>query len=206
MQRHGDHMAYHDEEEAIPGCWDTAVYEAVAEPEPEKKVADDFEVAVPPGWAFAGPLALDEEDPGLGIEVEAAEHEDGVVEVGLVGDETAGCACVGHEALVVAGEEVSEEAVVDGEEGEVLVVWVVFGGVRYDVVDVVGAFPPAQGEAADGGGDYHADEAVDGEVVGDGYVGSVVGGEYKLRPEEAEEDGAGAIPAVVEEEKHGAED
>jgi len=49
----------------------------------------------------------------------------------------------GHGAVVVGGAEGGEEAVGDGEEGHVFDVWVVFGGVGDDVVDVVVAFPPA---------------------------------------------------------------
>ena len=87
-----------------------------------------------------------------------------------------------------------------------LVVGVVFGGIRDEVVDVVRAFPPAQGQAADGGGDDHADEVVDEEVVRNGHVGGVVRGKDHLRPEPSEEDGAGAVPFDVKKGEHDGEE
>ena len=98
---------------------------------------------MPFGGALAGSLAFEEEEPGLDVEIEAAEEEDDVVEVGLVGDEDLGDFVISQESFVVGGEDVAKEAVVDGQEGEVLIVGIMFGRVSYDVMDVVTAFPPA---------------------------------------------------------------
>lgn len=94
----------------------------------------------------------------------------------------------------------------DGEEGHVFDVWVVFGGVGDDVVDVVVAFPPAKGEATEEVGDEDADDGVEREGVRDAHVAGVVGGEDELVPEHAEaEAGEGVLP-VVEEVEHGGEE
>lgn len=91
----------------------------------------------------------------------------------------------------------------DGDEGHVFDIWVVFGGVGDDVVDVVVAFPPAKGEATEEVGDEDADDGVEREGVRDAHVAGVVGGEDELVPEHAEaEAGEGVLP-VVEEEEHG---
>jgi hypothetical protein len=63
--------------------------------------------------------------------------------------------------------------------------WVRGGQVTYrvvgdEVVDVVAALPPAHGEAAAKVGNEDGDEGVDGEVVGDGEVTSIVSGEHDL--------------------------
>ena len=54
MEGGGDAVGDHDEDEAVVGGGDGAVDEEVAEPVPECELAGDFEVAVPPGGAFAG--------------------------------------------------------------------------------------------------------------------------------------------------------
>ena len=114
MQRHGHGVA--DQHIQDAGGWggQRAVNDAVAEPRPEDEIAGDLEIAVPPCQALAGALAVGEEQPRLHVQVEAAEHQDQVVEVRLVGHEALGQLCVRHQALVVGGEETSEKAVVDG--------------------------------------------------------------------------------------------
>lgn len=68
------------------------------------------------------------------------------------------------------------------------------------------ALPPAHGQAAAKVGNEEGDEGVDLEVVGDGAVAGVVGGEHDLLPEEAERDGRQHVPLVLEQEQEGAEE
>jgi len=82
--------------------------------------------------------------------------------------------------VVVGGVQGAEERRRGGEEGDVLDVRVVFGMVGDEVVDVVAAFPPANGEAAAEVGDEDADEGVGDKVVGDASVAGVVRGEHDL--------------------------
>lgn len=91
-----------------------------------------------------------------------------------------------------------EETVGDGEEGHVLNVRVVFGGVGDNVVDIVVALPPAEAKAAEEVGDDYSDNGVEGEGVRYSHVTGVVGGEDQLMPEDAEEEPAGAVPAPME--------
>lgn len=49
-----------------------------------------------------------------------------------------------------------------------------------EMVDVVAALPPSDGQAAAEVGDEHCDEGVDGEVGRDGKMGSVVSREHDL--------------------------
>jgi hypothetical protein len=65
-----------------------------------------------------------------------------------------------------------------------------------EMVDVVAALPPADGQAAAKVGDEHGDQAVDLELAGDGTVRGVVGGEHDLVPEEPEEECRRHVPAV----------
>ena len=186
---HGNGVAEEDEEDAGAGGGDGFVDGQVAEPVPEEELAGHLEVAVPPRGALAG--ALPEEDvlPAQEVEVEAAEGEDGVVEVVLVLEQEFREAVVGHDAVVVGALQTGEEAGADGEEGHVLDVRVVGGGVGDEVVDVVVALPPAAGEAAEEVGNHDADAGVGVEVVGDAHVAGVVDGEDELVPEGAEEEG-----------------
>jgi len=82
--------------------------------------------------------------------------------------------------VVVGGVQGAEEGRRGGEEGDVLDVRVVFGMVGDEVVDVVAAFPPANGEAAAEVGDEDADEGVGDKVMGDASVAGVVRGEHDL--------------------------
>ena len=153
---------------------------------------------MPPRGALIGTEAEQKVFPAEAVEVEAAEGEDGIVEVLLIADGEFGEEVVGHDAVVVGAAEGVEEAVGDGEEGHVLNVRIVFGGIGDDVVDVVVALPPAEAEAAEEVGDDDADDGVEGEGVRDSHVPGVVGGEDELVPEHAEEESAGAVPAPVE--------
>lgn len=56
---------------------------------------------MPPCWPFAGSLAKEDVLPAEYVEVEAAEGEDGVVEVVLIFESKFGEGVVGHNAIVV---------------------------------------------------------------------------------------------------------
>lgn len=157
-------------------------------------------------WAFGGDVLAEEVRPGEAVEVEAAEEHEGVVGVGLEGDEEGGEGVVGHDVFVEGGAEGGEAAVREGEEGQVFDVWVVFGRVGDDVVDVVVVFPPADGEAADEVGDEDADARVDLEVVCYPHVAGVVDDEDQLVPDCAHEYSAYGVPAPVQREEHATEE
>lgn len=86
----------------------------------------------------------------------------------------------------------------DSEEGHMLNVRVMFGGVGDNVVDIVVALPPAEAEAAQEVGDDYSNDSVESEGVRYSHMAGVVGGEDKLVPEHAEEEPAGAVPAPME--------
>ena len=161
---------------------------------------------MPPRGTFPRAETQEEIFPGEAVEVEAAEGEDGVIKILLIWDHELREPVIGHDALVVRGAQGGEKARGDGEEGHVFDVGVVFGGVGDDVVDVVAAFPPAEGEAAEKVGDYDADDGVKCKGVRDAHVAGVVGGEDQLVPEEAEAEARERVLGVVEEEQHGGEE
>ena len=196
---HCDGVADEEEERALRGGRDGLVKCEVPEPVPEEDLPDHLEVAVPPCGALSRALAEEDVLPAQDVEVEAAEGQNGVIEVVLVLQHEGRDRVVGHDAVVVCALEAGEEAVADGEEGHMLDVGVVGGGVGDDVVHVVVALPPAAAETAEEVGDQDADAAVDVEVVGDAHVAGVMDGEDELVPEEAQTDGGKSVPACVEE-------
>ena len=120
---------------------------------------------MPPRGAVAGRFVGEEVRPREDVEVEAAEEEKGVVEVILVFDGYASEGVEVHDSIIVSGFQGVEELMRDSEEGEMFDVWIMFGGVRHDVVDVVVVFPPANGQAADEVCDDDSDGCVDLERV-----------------------------------------
>ena len=118
--------------------------------------------------------------PGEDVEVEAGDAHDGVVGVFLPRNSKLGELVPEVREIVIGGVHVAQEGRGSSEEGDVLDVGVVLGGVCNKVVDIVAAFPPADGEAAAEVGDEHADECVGDKVVGDAAVTGVVGGEHDL--------------------------
>lgn len=68
------------------------------------------------------------------------------------------------------------------KEWHVLDVGVMLGAVGYDVVDVVVAFPPANGQATEKVGDEDSDTGVYVKVVRYAHVASIVDGEDELMP------------------------
>lgn len=82
--------------------------------------------AVPLGL-FAREIAV-----RVGVQVEAREREDNVVDFVLHANHRLRECVEGHDAFVVGRPEVVEELGGDGEEGDVLDVGVVFGVVRHD--------------------------------------------------------------------------
>ncbi|TGO52091.1 hypothetical protein BOTNAR_0335g00020 [Botryotinia narcissicola] len=68
---------------------------------------------------------------------------------------------------------------------------IVFGGIGRDVVDIVIALPPADGEPAEEIRKQDPDAAVDVEGVRYPHVSGVVRGKDELVPEESEGEGGG---------------
>lgn len=200
VQRGGDHVGDQDEKDPVAPVGDGAVDHAVAEPDPEKGLAGEFEPAVPPGWAFLGGLAQEKVLPAEAVKVEAAEEEDWVVEVVLVFQQELGSCVELHDALVVGAAQVGEETVRDGEERHVLDIRVVFSRVCHNVMNIVIAFPPSQAETPEEVRDDDANNRVDMEVVCDAHMTSIMGSKHKLMPEATQEEARRAIPPQTEEE------
>lgn len=57
VDRRGDHVTDHDEDESVPGSWYRFVDCEIAEPVPEENLADNFKITVPPCWSLSRPLA-----------------------------------------------------------------------------------------------------------------------------------------------------
>ncbi|TGO66402.1 hypothetical protein BELL_0958g00060 [Botrytis elliptica] len=90
-------------------------------------------------------------------------------------------------AIIVGGVKRSEEAMRDGEERHVRNIGIVFGGIRHNVMDVVIALPPAEGEPPEKIGHENPNAAIGVKAVRDAHVSGIVGGEDELVPEESEE-------------------
>ena len=82
-----------------------------------------------------------------------------------------------HNAVVVGGTQGGEETRGDGEERYVLDIRVVFGRVGHDVVNIVVALPPPDGQATEEVGNQDSDTCVNVEVVGYPHMASIVSGE-----------------------------
>ena len=78
---------------------------------------------------------------------------------------------------------------------------VVFGRVRYNVVDVMVSLPPANRQAAQEIGNEDADACVNMEVMGNAHMPSIVGGKDELVPEDAKEGARKGVLAVLERDK-----
>ena len=216
VQRHRDHVGDEDEGDAERPRRDAAPQHAVAEQHPVATHARDLDGAGPGRGAEVGAAAREQVAPGEHVQVEARDGHDGVVGVRLVGDDDGGEGVEEVGEVVVRGVHVAQQGGAGGEEGDVLDVRVVFRVVRDEVVHVVAALPPADGETAAEVGDEGADEGVGDEVVGDAAVAGVVGREHDLvlwsgqirfrlhpdlgafYPETAEEEGGGHEPSGPE--------
>lgn len=72
--------------------------------------------------------------------------------------------------------------------------------VRHEVMHIVTALPPANGEPGAEVSDEDTNQRVDDEVVGDASVSCIVGSKHDLMPPQAEESCCGRITFAVEEE------
>lgn len=72
-----------------------------------------------------------------------------------------------------------------------------------EMVNIVAPLPPPHGQAAAEIGNEDGDQAVDGEVAGDGAMTGIVRAEHDLLPEEAEEEGRSHVPPMVQGEHGG---
>eukprot|EP00591_Stephanopyxis_turris_P000641 CAMPEP_0195509232 /NCGR_PEP_ID=MMETSP0794_2-20130614/2227_1 /TAXON_ID=515487 /ORGANISM="Stephanopyxis turris, Strain CCMP 815" /LENGTH=802 /DNA_ID=CAMNT_0040636397 /DNA_START=117 /DNA_END=2526 /DNA_ORIENTATION=- len=181
VEEAGDKVGDDQEEENVSPGGEGG--EESSEPREEAEQGDDLERLV------LDLLGGQEQQPRLHVEVEAGEAHDGVEEQVLVADEEAADDVV-HAVLtaVVGAPEGSEHLLRDGDERDVLDVWVVLDRVAHDVVDVVGALPPGEGDAASEVAEGGAPEEVQPAHVGKGVVADVVADEGELLPENAEED------------------
>lgn len=57
VDRCGDHVTDHDEDESIPGCWYGSVDSEIAEPVPEEELSGDLQIPMPPCRSLSRPLA-----------------------------------------------------------------------------------------------------------------------------------------------------
>ena len=201
VQRAGDGVRDHEENEAVPVAVDGLVHDPVPEPVPKENLPRKLEMAVPPRRTMLGGLALQEILPREAVEVQSGEHHDDVVEIVLQGDEESGSDVVLHDTVIVGGPQVGEETVRDGKEGQMFDIRIVLGTVGDNMVHVVIALPPAQTQPTDEVCNDDADDSVDMKVVRDTHVASVVGSEDQLMPERAKTEGARDVPAPFQEQK-----
>lgn len=145
--------------------------------------------------------------PAQAVEIEAAESEDGVVEEMLVSNCELGNGVAFHDAVVVGAAQRLEKSMRYREKGHMLDVWIMFGGVGHDVVDVVVPFPPAEAESAEEVGDYDSNYGVVGEIVRYAHMSCIVGREDQLVPKKAEKEPGETVPLKVKAYKtHGKEE
>ena len=206
VQRAGNRVGDHKENEAVPVAVDRLVHDPVSEPVPEKDLAGKLEMSVPPRRTVLGCLALEKVLPRETIEVQAGEHHDDVVEVVLEGDEEFGSHVVLHDTVVVGGPQVGEETVRDGEEGQMFDIRIVLGAVGDDVVHVMVALPPAQTQTTDEVGNDYTNDSVDVEMVRDTHVTRVVSSKDQLMPEGAKTEGARNVPTPFQKQKTAGEE
>lgn len=103
VEGRGDHVRGEDECDTPRNGGDGMVEDPVAEPGPEENLPHEFEIAMPPRGTILWAETQEEVFPGEPVEVEAAEGEDGVIEVFLPWDSELRQPIVGHHALVVGG-------------------------------------------------------------------------------------------------------
>lgn len=206
VQRHGDDVGDEDKDDTVGPGRDRPPHQTVAEQEPVAGHAEDLGRLDPPSSALAEGKGLgrDDVEPRQQVKVEASYTHDRVVSVLLVWDHKVGGGVPEkNEAVVVGGVDGLEEGRAGGENWDVLDIGVVLRMVCDQVVHVVAALPPSNGQATAEIGDEHADDAVSNKVVRDGTVASVMGREHDLVPEEAKADGRRDIPAHVKETQEG---
>lgn len=118
--------------------------------------------------------------PGEEVEVEASDGHDRIVGILLVGHQRlTGLVPDEGEAVVICGGDRAGEGSA-GCAGTVLDVGVMLGVVGDEVVDVVTALPPADGEAAAKVRDEDPNQGVNEEVSGYGAMVGIVCREYDL--------------------------
>ncbi len=180
VQGHGDDVRHEHKGNAQGPGGDAAPEQAIPKKEPVAAHKSNLHRPSPGCGAEVCATAREQMAPGKDVEIEAGDAHYRVVGVGLVGDGEGGELVEEVGEVVVGGVEGAQEGGRGGEERDVLDVWVVLGVVGDEVVDVVAAFPPADGEAAAEVGDEDTDEGVGNEVVGDASVAGVVGREHDL--------------------------
>lgn len=132
MEGASDHVAYQQVTYRCPEALGLRYFaeDDACVPAPEEREGADFGVPAPapasyfPAPEDAGACGLEEEDVGVGVEVEAREGHDDVEELVLDGEEDARGGVECHDAFVVGRVERGEELRGDGEEGDMFDVWV----------------------------------------------------------------------------------
>lgn len=84
------------------------------------------------------------------------------------------------EAIVVRRGQRLEKGRAGGEEREVLNIGIVLGVIRDEMVDIVGRFPPANGETTTEIRNKHANESICDEALSDATMTGIVGGKHDL--------------------------
>ena len=94
----------------------------------------------------------------------------------------------------------------DGEERDMLNIWVVLRSIRDDMVNIMITLPPPNAQPTTQVCNENADQRINGQVVRDTPVASVVRREHDLMPEEAQETRGRSIAAATEEEDEESEE
>lgn len=84
------------------------------------------------------------------------------------------------------------------EEGHVFNIWIMFGRIRDDVMDIVVPFPPSETQAAQEISNDNSNHRIIHEIMSDAHVSCIMRGKYQLVPEQAKEKAAEAVPAKAE--------
>lgn len=180
VQDHGDGMGRQHKGHARGPVGQGAPDEAIAKHGPEASHKDHLEVARPPRRAELRAARREEVAPRKKVQIEASDGHDGVVGVLLVRHKGVGGLVPDELELVEGGKDALEIRRRRREEGHVLVVRVVFGHVGDEVVDIVGALPPADGEAVAKVADKGANDGVSHKIARDAAVPRIVSDEHDL--------------------------
>jgi hypothetical protein len=180
VQDHGDEMREDDIANSnLPGG-EINPAEEVAEEVPVAGHEDDLERARPPCGAELCCAGRNQVQPAEEVQVESCQCHYWVVEVLLVRDYDFARG-VPYEAKVVEGREDGlHVGGSDGEQGDVLNVWVVLRHVGDKMVNIVARLPPPDAKAAAEVRDECTDEGVGDEVSCDAAVAGIVCCEHDL--------------------------
>ena len=187
MQWSSDHVRDHDEDEAFPRGRYRAVDHAVSKPCPEEDHAGDLNPALPPCRTLLWSKAKKQILPRQTVEIEAAHGQYRIVQIVLILDGPSSDKVEIHDSIIVCAAEGVEKAVGYCKEWHKLDIWVVFGRVRDDVMDIMTALPPTHRKTSTEIRGKNGNACVDKVVMCNAHVTSIMGDESELVPEETEE-------------------